>query len=146
MAMLVTRTPEGTLRSRPMALQDAEFDGSFWFFSKDNDGKAEEITADPQVNISFSKPDDQEYVSISGRAELIKDPAKMKELWKPVYKAWFPDGLKDPHITLLHVQAEKAEYWDPPSSPVVYAYRLAKQAVTGHTDPPQPKEHAKMTV
>ena len=30
---LTTTTPEGKLTSRPMALQEVEFDGDLWFFT-----------------------------------------------------------------------------------------------------------------
>jgi general stress protein 26 len=34
LAMLTTRDPFGTLMSRPMALQEVEFDGDLWFFAE----------------------------------------------------------------------------------------------------------------
>ena len=36
----------------------------------------------------------------------------MKELWSPVYKAYFPEGLDDPALRLLKVNVHKAEYWE----------------------------------
>ncbi len=40
------------------------------------------------MNVSFSDPPHQSYVSISGRAEVIQDKTKAKELWNPYLKAW----------------------------------------------------------
>ena len=34
-AMLVTMSPDGTHHSRPMTVQEAEFDGDLWFFADD---------------------------------------------------------------------------------------------------------------
>ena len=39
-AMLTTMTTDGKHVSRPMALQEAEFDGDLWFFAYDDSAKA----------------------------------------------------------------------------------------------------------
>jgi general stress protein 26 len=129
--MLTTVSPDGSLRSRPLSTQDAEFDGTLWFFIKDDSGKVDEIQKDSRVNCSYAHPGKQHYVSVSGRASLVKDKRKMKEYWKPVLKAWFPDGLDDPHLALLKVDADKAEYWDSPSSTVMHLVGFVKALATG---------------
>lgn len=128
---MLTTIDGGNLRSRPMSTQKLEFDGELWFFTRDNTHKADEIAADPRVNAAYSKPDDNRYVSVSGKAEVVKDRAKMEELWSPVLKAWFPDGLEDPNICLLKVAVDQAEYWDAPSSSLVQLFGMAKAIVTG---------------
>ena len=121
----------GYLRSRPMSTQEFEFDGDLWFFSSSNTHKVEEIAKDDRVNVAYSKPADNTYVSLSGRAVVINDPAKIKELWNPILKAWFPEGLEDPNLCLLKVSVEQAEYWDAPSSKIVQLYGFVKALATG---------------
>ena len=118
-AMLTTASADGSLRSRPMATVEAEFDGTLWFFTRADAPKVEEVQHEEQVNVSYVVADDQRYVSVSGRAVLVVDREKINELWNPLYKAWFPQGLDDPQIALLRVDAEKAEYWDARSSAMV---------------------------
>lgn len=130
-AMLTTVDTDGVLRSRPMSTQEAEFDGTLWFFTSDNTHKIEEIERDNRVNASYAKPEDNVYVSVSGAASISKDRAKMEELWNPILKAWFPEGLDDPHICLLRVDVEQAEYWDSPSSTLVQIVGFVKALVTG---------------
>lgn len=130
-AMLTTIDTDGVLRSRPMSTQKAEFDGDLWFFTSDKTHKTEEIERDNRVNLSYANPDDNAYVSVSGTAKIVKDRAKMEELWNPVLKAWFPDGLDDPTICLLKVTAEQAEYWDSPSSTLVQIVGFVKAVATG---------------
>jgi general stress protein 26 len=130
-AMLTTIDDDGALRSRPMATQQIEFDGDLWFFAGASSAKAREIWSDKRVNISYAKPDSQRYVSVSGTAELVRDQAKIKELWNPIYKAWFPQGLEDPDLALLKVNVEQAEYWDAPSSKVVALVGFVKALATG---------------
>ena len=130
-AMLTTIDADGSLRSRPMGTQEAEFDGDLWFFTGASSPKVDEVERDERVNLSYAAPDDNRYVSISGTARLVRDRAKAKELWNPVLKAWFPDGLDDPDLALLRVRVEKAEYWDAPSSKMVQLAGFVKAIVTG---------------
>lgn len=128
---MLTTIDGGQLRSRPMSTQQFEFDGDLWFFTRDNTHKADEVAKDPRVNVAYSKPDNNRYVSVSGTAEIVKDRAKMEKFWSPILKAWFPDGLEDPHICLLKVGVEQAEYWDAPSSTIVQLFGMAKALATG---------------
>lgn len=128
---MLTTFDGGQLRSRPMSTQEMEFDGELWFFTSDNTHKIDEIAKDNRVCAAYSKPDDNTYLSLSGRAEVVKDRAKIEELWSPALKAWFPEGLEDPHICLLKIPVEQAEYWDAPSSKIVQLFEMAKAIATG---------------
>jgi general stress protein 26 len=132
--MLTTRTADGKQVSRPMALQEVEFDGDLWFFAYSDSDLVEQVATHPQVNVSFSDPKQNNWISISGTAQRTDDRDKAKELWNPVLKAWFPDGLDTPTLTLVKVHAETAEYWEAAhSSKVVTLLGYAKAAVTGKT-------------
>lgn len=130
-AMLTTRDDDGTLRARPMQTQNREFDGTLWFFTQASSHKVLEIDHEHQVNLSYAKPDDNRYVSVSGTATLVRDRAKIDELWSPVLKAWFPKGKDDPEVALLKVDVAKAEYWDAPNSTIVKLVGFAKAVLTG---------------
>ena len=132
--MLTTMTSDGKHVSRPMSVQDVEFDGDLWFFAYRDSDLVAQVNAYPQVNVSFSDSKQHAWVSISGAAEQSDDPAKAKELWNPLLKAWFPDGLDTPGLTLVKVHADTAEYWESAhSSKVVTLLGYAKAAVTGKT-------------
>lgn len=110
-AMLTTVDEDGTLRSRPMGTQKAEFDGDLWFLTRVDTPKVDEIQRQSRVNVSYAKPDKNRFVSVSGTAVLINDKAKIDEFWDPIYKVFFPEGKDDPRLRLLKVNVEKAEYW-----------------------------------
>lgn len=129
--MLTTAEEDGSLRSRPMVTQQFEFDGDLWFFTSANTPKVDEIKHDQHVNVSYAEPKDQKYVSVSGRAQLVRDHQKIEELWNPLYKAWFPNGLENPDLALLKVSVDKAEYWDSPSGQVVRLVGFVKSVITG---------------
>jgi len=111
-AMLTTTSPDGSLQSRPMATQEAEFDGALWFFTKARSGKVGDIQNDAEVNVSYASPEDHRYVSLTGRASLARDREKIEELWDPSYRIWFSKGLDDPELALLRVDVRSAAYWD----------------------------------
>lgn len=132
--MMTTIGSDGCLYSRPMAtlsLDQDNFDGKLWFFTEKNSAKVESIEADQHVNLAYAAPEDQRYVSVCGRASLVEDREKIRELWSPTMKAWFPEGIDDPSIALLCIEVETAELWDSPPSKVVQLVGMAKAMATG---------------
>jgi general stress protein 26 len=143
-AMLTTASEDGSLRSRPMATQQVEFDGDLWFFTREDSGKVSEAEQRHEVNVSFADPDKGKYVSTSGEAEIVKDREKMKELWKPIFKTFFPQGLEDPELALLKVNVRQAEYWDSASTSIGRAIDFAKAYIK--KDASELGEHAKVAL
>lgn len=132
LCMLTTVDETDDLHSRPMSLNsDVDEQGNLWFFTSSQSHKASEIERTPNVNVSFIDTRKQHYVSISGMAELVHDKQKIKELWKPILKAWFPDGPDQPDVALLKVKIRKAEYWDGPSSTIAQAISFVSAIFTG---------------
>lgn len=130
-AMMTTVDRSGALLSRPMATQEKDFDGRLWFFTRDHSGKVASIENDQHVNLAYVSEDDNRFISVSGRAEIVHDKEKMKELWNPMLKAWFPNGVDDPEIALISVDVESAGYWDAPSGAFVMLAGFAKATLTG---------------
>ncbi len=141
--MLTTIDTDGTPWSRPMGVRAAEFDGDLWFFTDVHSDKVEHIRRTPRVGVVFSKPSDQDYVTLAGRASISNDRQKIEELWSELMTTWFPEGKDDPDLRLIHVEADRAEYWDSPSSFVVYAFGYAKAKLTGER-PTDIGEHEKV--
>lgn len=129
MAMLTTRAPDGTLTSRPMALQKAEFTGDLWFFAARSSAKLDHIASDPQVNVTFGSA--STWVSFTGHASIVTDLAKKKELWNTFVEAWFPEGPDSDEIILVKVDGDSAEYWESPGGRIATLISLAKAKVTG---------------
>ncbi|MFC4452923.1 pyridoxamine 5'-phosphate oxidase family protein [Deinococcus sonorensis] len=128
-AMLTTVADDSGLRARPMTTQQAEFDGDIWFIGGRDTETVSDIRSRPQVNVSYSDAKNN-YVSVSGRGQLIEDRAKLEELWTDFYKAYFPEGIDDPNIQLIKVEADGAEYWESEGR-VRTMYKMARSAVTG---------------
>lgn len=130
--MLTTKNVKnGTLCSRPMTLQEFEFDGALWFFANRNSELVHQIEVNSQVNLTFSNLKNMSFLSASGEAHIVQNKAKEEELWSPFYKAWFPEGLQDPNLCLIKVDIHSADYWDSPGSSLVRFAGFAKAIFTG---------------
>ena len=132
-AMLTTISQDDSLRSRPMTTQEIGEAGEIWFFTSEDSEVVLEVQREPSVNLAYAKPESGLYVSVSGNAELIKDAAKIKELWNPMVAAYFPKGQDDPNLALLRITASDAEVWDSPNS-VARLFNTLKAVVTGEKD------------
>jgi general stress protein 26 len=129
-AMLVTRTPEGALRARPLTVAGSEPDGTMYFSTSLEAPKVHEIEADAHVVVTLQS--DKAYGSLSGTARLSRDRSLIERLWKESWKVWFPKGKDDPSLAILIVTATAAEYWDQSGlAGVKYVLRALKAYVTG---------------
>ncbi|HEV2557997.1 MAG TPA: pyridoxamine 5'-phosphate oxidase family protein [Microvirga sp.] len=130
-AMMTTIDTEGLMHSRPMYSQEADEHGDLWFFTQIQSPKTTEISRDNEVNLSYSDPDKQHYVSVFGTAEIVRDKKKIEEKWSEGMRAWFPNGTDDPQIALIRVHPVRGEYWDSPNSTILHLYGTVKAAITG---------------
>lgn len=129
---MFTTTDDGNvLSSRPLATQQIDNEGNMWFITSDEAGFVNDLQRHPNVNVSFSDPGHHTYLSVFGQAYLLKDRAKARELWNPLARGWFPGGLDDPHLALIRLKIQSAEYWDAGSSKMKQLLHIAKAAVTG---------------
>ena len=128
-AMLTTVHDEsGMLAARPMACQQADLDGTLWFLAFADSQKTEEIRRRPDVNVAFTE--EGKWVSVAGRAAVLQDPAKAKDLWNDFAAAWFQCEPEDPKVAVIRVDGDSAEFWDSPGK-VGTLVGVLKAKVTG---------------
>lgn len=137
-AMLTTLGDAGYPVSRPLSTQDTSYDGEvIWFLTEGDSPKVGEIRRHPKVNLGYASKDRNIYLSIAGDARVMRDQAKIDELWSDALKAFFPKGKDDPNLVLLEVRVRTAEYWEGPSSLIgklltfVVARATGKEEVMG---------------
>ncbi|WP_083748593.1 pyridoxamine 5'-phosphate oxidase family protein [Pelomonas sp. KK5] len=133
MCMFVTLHENGHLHARPMTTQNKAIDedDSLWFFASRRGDSVADFALRPEVNLSYANPDDDCYVSVSGRASVVVDPAKVDALWNKLAAAWFPGGQTDPDLVLVRVRITHAHYWDVKESKLRQLYEMGKAAMTG---------------
>ncbi|MBA3341667.1 MAG: pyridoxamine 5'-phosphate oxidase family protein [Gemmatimonadaceae bacterium] len=137
-AMFTTRRHDGHLVSRPMATQKRVNEADLWFVTDADTHKLDELLMDPHVNCSYLNPKSREWVSVSGVARVSRDRKKIRELYKPDWKAWFGDeggerdgGPGDPRLTLIFVDADSVVYMKNDKPRPVILWEVLKGMVTG---------------
>jgi general stress protein 26 len=126
--MLVTRDG-GKLRARPMSAYLDRAQNAVYFLTDARRHKDDEIAHNPDINLAFADASSQKYVSVTGKAIVSNDRAKIKELFSTPAKAWW-DSAEDPNIRVLKFTPDDAEFWDSPGTVISYV-KMAAAAATG---------------
>jgi general stress protein 26 len=137
-AMFTTRRQDGRLVSRPMANQVAAAGADLWFVTYDGAEKLIDLAHDRHVNLSYYKGRTREWVSVSGIAKTSTNRRKIRELYRPDWRAWFgaegsdKDGTADdPRIVLIGVDIESAMFMEVNKPQPVIFFEFVKGLVTG---------------
>jgi len=127
-AMMVTLDDDHMLVSRPMTTLEMDAQGALWFFTDLRSTKLSQLQA---VNLSFADSGQSSYVSLSGRGRTDTDADRIRALWTPFAKPWFPDGPTSPNLALLRFEPHTAEFWDASSSGMVRLFAMVASIVSG---------------
>jgi len=119
--------------TRPMSVQQIDDEGNLWFLSAKDSHKNAEIKKDPQVQLLFQGSAHSDFMTISGTASISTDKAKIKELWEPIVKTWFTEGVDDPRITVIRVTPDDGYYWDTKHGQMVAFIKMIAGAISGKT-------------
>ena len=137
-AMFTTRRSDGRLVSRPMATQKHAAGADLWFVTMRDSDKLEEIESDEHVNLAYFKDRTKEWVSVSGKARVVNDRNKIRELYAPDWRAWFGDEggehdgtPDDPRMVLIGVDVEIAMFLEVNKPQPVVLFELVKGMITG---------------
>ena len=131
--MLITNPIEaGNLSGRPMGINKIDDDATMWFFTKSSSEKADELRQNYKISIAVVNEKNNNYFMINGSAGLIHNQKKIKELWNPAMKAWFPHGVEESDIVLIKVKPHEVNYWDSSSCTMVVLFNMFKAILTGN--------------
>lgn len=142
--MLTTTDEGGHLVSRPMSTRQMDDNGDIWFFTSEDTEKVDEAKADSDVGLSYCDAKGMRYVSVAGRACVVHDDAKMKELYSPSLDVWFEKGLDTPGIVLLKVTPTVTEFWEPAHGKLVMAAGMLTSLFTKDTPDEDTMNHGKI--
>ncbi|MFN2439904.1 MAG: pyridoxamine 5'-phosphate oxidase family protein [Chitinophagaceae bacterium] len=137
--MFITSSTTEQEHTRPMATIEVEDDATLWFFTDIRSIKVEEVSIDKIVHLTYAHPGKESYLDVWGKASVVTDKQQIKDKWSPLVKAWFPDGVNDPNISLLKVQPTECYYWDNETGKMVEFFKMAVSIVTGQRLPEGPE-------
>jgi general stress protein 26 len=141
--MLTTQFVGGP-RARPLEARPDRHAGLIFFVTDIRSAKEHAIEATPDVGLVFIDANDKAYLSITGRARVMRNADTIKGAWRKTDEVWWPGGPNDPDVCLLRIEPFTAELWDGPASAAVTAFEFAKARLTG--EEPKLGENRKVTV
>jgi general stress protein 26 len=111
LCMMTTVTKNGMTAARPMSNNgDVDYDGNSYFFTWNKSQLVKDLKKDSHVSLSFNGAK-KLFVSVSGKAKIIKDQSKMEPHWVPDLEKWFENGIETPGLVMIQVKAKHIKYW-----------------------------------
>jgi general stress protein 26 len=129
--MFCTNVTGVPFNTRPMATADIDEEGNIWFISNAESHKNDEIKNDDKVQLIYAKGGNSHFLSIAGKATIVKDQGKIDEVWNIFINTWFKNGKKDPDVSLIKVIPDDVYYWDTVHGKMVSLLKIAVSAVSG---------------
>jgi general stress protein 26 len=118
---------------RPMNVRQVDDAGNLWFLSANDSRKNQELTMDPSVKLYFQGSKHSDFMQLNGKATISRDQEKIQELWSPLVKTWFTEGMDDPRITVIKVTPTEGYYWDTKHGTAVAGIKMLIGAALGKT-------------
>src|SRR5436190_12319059 len=80
--------------ARPIGVvgDHAAFDGSLWFITDRRSRKVQAIENGAVTTLLFQNDREGAYLHLTGTATVVEDGKRLRELYTPVQRTWFPDG------------------------------------------------------
>jgi general stress protein 26 len=119
--------------ARPMNVRQVDEEGNLWFLSADDSHLNQAVARHPNVKLYFQGSPHSDFMELEGDATILRDPSKIEELWEPVIKTWFTEGVNDPRITVIKVSPASGYYWDTKHGNAVAGIKMMIGAMTGTT-------------
>ena len=104
--------------TRPMTAQlDGDEDrGPIYFFGSKETELVSELKTDGRAIATFASKGNDVFATVHGTLSIDNDRAVIDRLWNSFVAAWYPGGKDDPNLTLLRLDADRAQVWIDASS------------------------------
>src|SRR6478752_10409111 len=123
----------GSAGARPMSVQQVDKAGNLWFLSADDSHKNQELERDPNVTLYFQGSAHSDFLTLRGTVSISRDKEKIKQLWEPVVKTWFTEGVDDPRITVIRLASKDGYYWTTKHGKAIAGVKMLIGAAIGTT-------------
>lgn len=119
--------------ARPMSVQKTDDAGNIWFLSAIDSKKNAELISNPKAKLFFQGSPHSDFLELQGTVTITQDKVKIKELYDPIVKVWFTEGVDDPRITVLQFKPETGYYWDTKHGSAIAGIKMLIGAISGKT-------------
>ncbi len=106
-ATFVTLDNAGAPRTRQVQPLPPDASWTVWFATNPRTRKVTDITRDGRVVLHYFDPKLAGYVSLIGRARVVRDRTAKDAHWEPAWNAFYAD--RDTSVVLIAVTAERLE-------------------------------------
>ncbi|MDC6351952.1 pyridoxamine 5'-phosphate oxidase family protein [Zeaxanthinibacter sp. PT1] len=130
-AMMETGLGQRPTHIIPMSTKKVDEDGKIWFLSNDNSEHNKNIHNDGYLQLIYSNPNEMEFLTIYGTAEISKDQNVLNELYSKADDTWF-DGVEDPKLSAIRVTPKSAHYWDSQAGKFITLFKIGMGAISGN--------------
>ena len=129
-SMMVTDLGKSPLQAVPMRQKKIDMQGDIWFLSPGDSDHNKDIARNKEVQLLYSDPSSNKFISIFGEAEIVVEQSILDELYSSVSDNWF-SGKDDPNLTALKFTPKEAYYWDTQTNKLVSMFKMGVGALTG---------------
>jgi len=102
--------------ARPMTAQFEHERGPIWFFTTNDNALVQALERGERAIAAFASKGHDLFATVHGRLSVDNDRVVIDRLWNRFAAAWYEGGKDDPRLTLLRLDAERAEIWADASS------------------------------
>ena len=90
--------------------RDVTYKGDCYFFTYEKTQKVKDIETNASVVLNYEGSDGM-YISVSGKAKLIRNKSSYAGHWDESLKNWFKNGINTRGLVLIHVKGSRLRYW-----------------------------------
>jgi general stress protein 26 len=106
---LVTAGEEGYPQARAVDAFAPEEDLTVWIATNPATRKVAEIGRDPRVTLYYYEPAGPGYVTLQGKAAVVRDPAEKEKRWKEDWAPFYSDRNRGEDYVLIKVTPVRLE-------------------------------------
>lgn len=113
LATFVTLDASGAPQSRIVEPFPLEPRWIIWIATTSASRKIAEVTRDPRVALTYLDPSSPGYVTFTGEAAVVRDPAEKAKRWKQSWSGFYKNQNRGDDYTLIRVTAMRLEISNP---------------------------------
>jgi general stress protein 26 len=109
-ATFITVDASGQPQARTVQPVQPDSDMVVWFATNPRTRKVAQLAANPRATLHYFDPATQGYVTLVGRARVVRDRAEKERHWNPAWTPHYAD--RDTSVVLIELRPERLEMVD----------------------------------